>query len=389
MKEREKENFPKDELFVTCGEEIESLLEKELEGFGCQKLKQSFRGVYVQTSSEKIYEEIYKINYGSRLASRVLLPLKKFRCYNARSLYKEISEIDWSRFIPKGKTLAIDANVTHKQLRHSLFAAQVVKDAICDQLRQEKGYRPNINVARPDIQLNLFINEPFAVISFDTSGIPLHKRGYRQESVEAPVKETVAAALLSLANFEGQEVFCDPCCGSGTLLIEAALMATKTPPGYLRSSWGFMLLPGFSQEAWLKIKAGMDKKRKELVAGQFFGCDNNKNAVRVCKTNIRAAGFHPAIEIMQNDFRDYIPPQKPSLVFTNPPHGKRLEQGENLKPLYRALGDFMKLRSAKPARGFIFTSQSELAKEIGLAPKKRHVINNSGIDSRLLEFDLF
>jgi len=365
---------------------MEPLLLQELEELGFDKLNKGFRGVYVQETALK---DTYKLNYCSRLASRVLLPLKKFRCYNARSLYKECMEFDWLAYIPKGKTFAIDANVTHPQLRNSLFAAQVVKDAICDQFRQKFGQRPNVDTQNPDVQLNLFIKEQLGTISFDTSGVPLHKRGYRIEGVEAPLQETLAAALLKIAKYREEEIFCDPCCGSGTLLIEAALMATHTPPGYLRQKWGFMLHPEFSQQEWLRAKADADKKRKELQPGHIFGCDLSKNSVRICKTNLRAAGFHSSIEIQQSDFRDYTPPTPPTFICTNPPHGKRLENVDSLKPLYRSLGDFFKRKTAHPARGFIFTGSLELAKEVGLVPKKRYVIYNSGIESRFLEFDLY
>ena len=166
-------------------------------------------------------------------------------------------------------------------------------------------------------------------------------------------------------------------------------MASQTPPGYLRPHWGFMYLPEFSSQAWLKVKNEADKSRKVLPAGHFFGCDLNKDTVRICKTNLRAAGFHAQVEIKQSDFRDYTPPKPPTFILTNPPHGIRLETTDMLKNLYRGLGDFIKNKSAPSARGFVFTGNLELAKEVGLKPKQRHVISNSGVDSRLLEFELY
>lgn len=374
------------ELFVTCSQELETLLLDELQALGFERVKKGFRGVYVEITSPK---DIYKINYCSRLASRVLLPLKNFRCYNAESLYRDAKSINWAPYIPAGKTIAIDSNVTHRQLKNSLYAAQVVKDAICDQLVEKRGKRPSVDVQDPDVQLNLYIRDNLASLSFDTSGSPLHKRGYRIESVEAPMQETLAAALLKLADYKEQEILFDPCCGSGTLLIEAALLASETPPGYLRQKWGFTRLPEFSQQEWLEVKAEADKKRKEIPHGRIYGCDINKNAVRVCKTNLRAAGFNGIVEITLNDFREFTPAPPPTLVCTNPPHGKRLDDVESLKPFYRALGEFLKEKTAHPSRGFIFTGSLELAKEVGLAPKKRHVLYNSGIESRYLEFDIY
>jgi putative N6-adenine-specific DNA methylase len=374
------------EIFVVCAEGIEPLLAEELVQLGHSRIQEGFRGVYVQTES---FEAVYNINYCSRLAIRVLWPLRRFRCYDQKSIYKEVSAIDWFQYIPKGRTFAIDANVSHRSIRNSLFAAQVAKDAICDQFRDKTGSRPDVSTKNPDIQLNLYIRDDTGIMSFDTSGVPLHKRGYRLESGEAPIQETLAAALLTLAKYQGNEILCDPCCGSGTLLIEAALMASRTAPGYIRQNWGFMHLPEFLSEAWLKVKAEADRQRIPLPSGLLFGSDINKDMIRICKTNLRAAGFHQQVNILQSSFQDYTPPVPPNFIICNPPHGLRLEAPEQLVPLYRALGDFLKRKSSKPGRGFIFTGNLELAKEIGLQPKQRHVISNNGIDSRLLEFEIY
>ena len=373
------------ELFVTCAQGLEPLLQAELAELGIPQTTLGFRGV----SLEGDLTAVYKINYSSRIASRVLLPLRRFNCFNAKSLYSEISEINWLEFIAEGKTFAIDPNVSHPRLRNSLYAAQVVKDAICDQFRKKTGSRPNVNPKNPDVQLNLFIRDSQGIIYFDTSGSPLTKRGYRVEGVEAPLHETLAAALLRIAKYEPSVILCDPCCGSGTFLIEAALMATNTPPGYLRTRWGFKGLPEFEESAWLKVKEAADREKCALKPGHFMGCDNNKNAVRITRGNIKEAGFHPLIDVVVSDFRDYSPPIPPNFFITNPPHGRRLGDEESLRPLYRALGDFFKSKSVKPAKGFLFTGSFELSKEVGLSPKQRHVMDNSGVDSRFLEFDLF
>jgi len=373
-------------LFVTCSQGLEPLLTEELKEMGYATIREGFRGVHVEVPS---IEAIYRINYLSRLGGRVLLPLTDFRCFTQNDLYKAASEIDWAQYIAPGKTFAIDANVNHRKLKNSLYAAQVVKDAICDRLRKERGLRPSIDTKEPDVQLNLFIHQDHAILSFDTSGQPLHKRGYRIETVEAPLQETLAAAVLRIAKYDGEETLYDPCCGSGTFLIEAALIATKTAPGYLRTRWGFSQLPEFSQEEWLKIKTAIDADRVPLRHGKIHGSDKSRNAVRASKLNLRAAGFLQLVDVREADFRDVVPSAIPNLVVVNPPYGRRLEDEEVLVRVYRALGDFMKQKTSKPARGFIFTGSLNLAKEVGLAPKRRYVMNNSGIESRLLEFDLY
>lgn len=373
-------------LFVSCATALEPLLKDELSEMGITTSHIGYRGIYI---NDWDWKTIYQINYGSRLASRVLLPLLRFRCFDRRSLYRHAMEIDWPQFLKDGRTFAIDANVNHRELRNSLFAAQVVKDAICDQMRQRTGRRPSVQVQQPDLQLNLFIQQQNAVISFDTSGDPLHKRGYRQEAVEAPIQESLAAAILRLAHYSKDKILLDPCCGSGTFLVEAALMASQTPPGYLRHRWGFMGHPDYDSALWLKVRNQMDEKRIPLSPHHLFGIDKSQSAVRATKINLKAAGFHNQVEVQQDDFRDYNSQIVPNLIVTNPPHGKRLDEEDQLRPLYRDLGDFIKKNCAKDGKGFVFVSNLELAKEVGLAASKRHVLSNGGIDSRLLEYDIF
>ncbi len=375
----------KHSLFVTCAPQLEPILEAELKELGIPS-QMSYRGVFVP---EWEWKTIYTINYASRIASRVLLPLLTFKCFDRRSLYRHAMEINWSKFLKDNLTFAIDANVHHKQLKNSLFAAQVLKDAICDQMRQKNGRRPNVDVQQPDVQLNLYIQQQSGVISLDTSGTPLHKRGYRQEAVEAPIQESLAAAILRLAHYTGEERLLDPCCGSGTFLIEAALMSTNTPPGFLRTRWGFMRHPDFNSIEWLKVRNQLDAHRRELKPDTILGCDRSQAAVLATKINLRAAGFSQQIDIQQADFREFNPSITPTMIVANPPHGKRLEDEDQLRPLYRSLGNFIKQTCSKPGKAFVFTSNLELTKEVGLSAKKRHVLNNGGLDSRLLEFEIY
>lgn len=373
-------------LFVSCAPALEPLLAEELKKLGVSEVSIGYRGVSVHDWD---WDTLYRINYASRLASRVLLPLSRFKYFDRASLYRHAMEIEWSLYLKEGATFAIDANVNHRQLRNSLFAAQVVKDAICDQMRQRTGRRPSVQVQHPDLQINLFIQQQYGVISFDTSGDPLFKRGYRQESVEAPLQESLAAAILQIAEYSKEDILFDPCCGSGTFLIEAALLATNTPPGYLRKKWGFFLHPNFDNIAWLKVRNQLDEKRISLTPGHLFGIDKSPAAVRAAKINLKAAGFSQAVDIQQQDFKEYTPPIPPTLIIANPPHGRRLEEEDALKPLYRSLGDFLKQKCPKKSRGFVFTTSLDLSKEVGLAAAKRHVLTTGGLDARLLEYEVF
>jgi putative N6-adenine-specific DNA methylase len=374
------------ELFITCNAHLESLLRQELEELGYTDVREGFRGVNCRVDSLK---DVYRINYLSRIASRVLLPLKEFQCRGPEELYRAARSIQWEPYFKKAEHFAIDANVDHPQIRNSLYAAQVVKDAICDQLVEKMGRRPNVQTYRPDLQLNLFIRGGKGTLSFDTSGDPLHKRGYRQESSEAPLQETLGAALLKLSHYNPEEIMIDPCMGSGTLLIEAAMVATKTPAGFFRSKYGFQHHPEFDSTEWLKIRNEADNQKIPLKKGHLFGLDVNKNAVRIAQANLRASGFNKEVEITQGDFRDFEPKTVPNYLLTNPPYGKRLEESTMLAPLYRALGQFMKSKMQKPARGFVLCGSMDLTKEVGLASSKRTVLDNGGIEARLLEFDLY
>ena len=238
-------------IFTTCGPHLEPILEEELHEMGFKETRQGYRGVYLEIGE---FSDVYKINYQSRIASRVIYPLDHFKVWDDKTLYKGALKIDWSLYLKVDDTFAIDYSVDHPSFRNSLYAAQVLKDAICDHFREKEGKRPSVDVANPKVQFHLFIREGWATISLDTSGAPLHKRGYRTEGGDAPLQETLASALLKIAKYNKEEIVFDPCMGSGTFLIEAALMATNTPPGYLRKKWGFFGHPEFSEEKWLQVK---------------------------------------------------------------------------------------------------------------------------------------
>lgn len=372
------------EIFATCGQGLEEILLAEIQNLGFEKVTTGFGGVYVEISS---FDDVYKLNYCSRVASRILLPLKKFNCYNKESLYQNGMKIAWADLIPKGKTFAIDGNVSHPNLKNSLFAIQVLKDAICDSIRAKRGTRPDVDIKNPDVQINLFVHERKGVISFDTSGVPLYKRGYRMDTVGAPLQETLAAAVLMLSPWEFPLL--DPCCGSGTFLVEAAMIATKTAPGFLRKKWGFMLHPQFNSLNWLKVKNGCDEQRIPLAPDSIVGIDLDAQAITAAKANLKAAGFDKGVRLINGDFVYFEPQPQPKTVVANPPYGVRLKASEDLTELYRELGHFMKRKCAKPAKGFILTGSLELSKEVGLAAKRRHRVSNGGIESRVLEFDLY
>ena len=361
-------------IFVTCPGDIELPLLDELQEMGISGRK-SLRGVFVP----KTIENAYAINYNSRLATRVLWPLLNFRCKDREDLYNYAKKINWSLYLNAGKTFAIDSNVSHPNLRNSLFAAFVVKDAICDQLREKTGLRPSVDVASPDVQLNLFINNEQAILSLDTSGDPLFKRGYRQATGPAPIQESIAAAILKKMKYTGSECLLDPFCGSGTFLIEAALMATHTPPGFFRKKWGFINLPEFSEDSWQALKQASDSKRIPLAPDTIFGSDKDRAVIASCIQNIRPTQFPITCDVAE--IKNLTPKKTPTLIIGNPPYGKRLQTSSE------PYADFGKLLKAYPhARAAILSPDESLIRATGLPFKRLASFHNGGLEVGLYSY---
>ncbi len=362
-----------EELFVTCAGNLEPYLLEELKSLGIVNVRRSFRGVYAPLS----IENVYRINYCSRLATRVLWPLLKFPCPNREILYRATREIDWRQYLNLSKTFSIDANLDrHPALRNSHFAALVVKDAICDQLREHLNGRPSVDLSHPDLQLNLFIHRQVATLSLDTSGAPLYKRGWRQETLEAPLQESLAAAVLKIARYEpASDILCDPFCGSGTLLIEAAMIATHTPPGFFRKKWGFSSLPLFSLPAWQSFKSSIDQKRIQLFPGKIIGADRDPSAVQLARRHLELTGFASQIEVYSRSIDRFHPPIAPTLLISNPPYGHRLQSST---AIYQDLSHFLSLHHIQ--RAYILAPEDQLSKVSGLSSRSILHCLNGGIE---------
>ena len=372
-------------LFISCQPGLEEVLASEIGALGYSATV-GRAGVFVPSQE---MSQVYRLNLHLRTASRVLLPLACFPCRDKDDLYKGASKINWYPFFQKMPTFAIDSFVLHKQLTNSLYCAQLVKDAICDQLKAEMGMRPSVDTKDPQMGLHLYIVENMATISFDTSNPPLHARGYRQEGGVAPIRENLAAAILLMAGYTANDILLDPCCGSGTLLIEAAMIASKTPPGLHRPSFGFFRHPEFNEDEWQECKNLALKDIVPLEKGKLFGIEESVKAFQILKRAIHRSRFDRWIEVSNQDFRKSILRVEPTFIITNPPYGERLSEIQSLEGLYEALGDFMKQKAKKPATGAIFTGNLELAKAVGLRTRQRYVLSNGGIECRLLVYDLF
>lgn len=340
-------------LFVSCAGSLESLLTEELKELGLRSVESSFRGVFVPNTMENVYT----INYMSRLATRVLFPIISFACPDAKALYDGIRGVDWGLYSHPSKTFSIDANISsHPTLKNSHFASLLVKDAICDAQREIFNQRSSIDQANPDLQFNLFVHKGQATLYFDTSGQPLFKRGYRTQSGVAPLQESLAAAILRLAKYQPEDILADPFAGSGTFLIEAAMISTNTPPGFFRKCWGFEHMPQFDPSLWKSGKKIFDSKKIPLLPGKLFGADQDLKAVELCRRHLDLTGFGSSVDVVVRSVERFNPPKKPTLIVANPPYGHRIERKDQL------VDQFKQFLSTLSPRATYF-----------LVPEKQHI----------------
>ncbi|MBS0620141.1 MAG: 50S rRNA methyltransferase [Verrucomicrobia bacterium] len=345
---------------------------------GIEGARPGVRGVFVPQT----LENVYKINYLSRIATRVLWPLAAFNCPNPEALYRETKKIPWLDYLDETKTFAIDANISHPLIRHSLYGAQLVKDAICDLIREKKDARPSIDVKNPNVQLNLYIHKNKAILSLDTSGLPLYKRGWKEENVEAGLPETLAAALLMRSGYTGSDVLCDPFCGAGTLLIEAACIASQTPAGFYRKHWGFYTLPGFDLAAWEAFKQEQDAKRHPLAPGSLIAADKDPKAIAITQQHLRLTGFDGAVQVVKSPVGMLKLTRSPTLIVTDPPFGKRMDAPTGL---FTDLGRFF--RTECPAAPFLYmlAPSYHLVKATGCKPISEWAVNHGGLTLTLYQ----
>lgn len=365
-------------LFISCAERLEPLLLEELKSLGIVDLRLGFRGVYAPSS----LENIYKINYLSRIATRVLLPLAQFSCPDTETLYREAKKIPWLDFLDEKKTFAIDANINHPQIRHSLYGAQLIKDAICDVIREKKGARPSVDVKNPDLQLNIFIQKNQAVLSLDTSGAPLYKRGWKEANVEAGLPETLAAAILMRAKYCEREILCDPFCGSGTFLIEAASMATHTPAGYFRKHWGFFNLPNFKINEWEEFKNHWDQKKNSAASQIIIGSDSDSHAISLCRKHLHKTGFEKEVLLLNSQVSKLSLPRSPTLVVSDPPFGKRMHAPVQI---YQDFGQFLRGKCPATPWAHLLTSSFHFVKATGCSVLSEWPLKHGGLDVALYQ----
>ena len=368
-------------LFVTCPRGLEAPLSQELEQLKCQDIRAVDGGVACKGGME----QVYRINLHSRTASRVLLRLTKSGYRNEQDIYKAAKNIRWTDWFDLEQTFKVKVEGKRAQVKSLDFVGLKIKDAVCDVFRDACGARPSVGKIRPDIRIHAFIDERDIQIFIDTSGEALFKRGYRQDTGEAPMRENLAAGLLLLAGYDGTQPFQDPFCGSGTIVIEAAWIATRRAPGLMRR-FGFEKLKNFDAALWKKLQHEAETQIRPASA-PISGSDNDRYIIRAAVANAQAAEVDTFIRFEVKDAQDTRPNGEGGILISNPPYGVRLAEVQALQALYPQLGAWLKQHYAGWLAG-MFTGDRDMPKFMRLSPKRKIPLYNGNLDCRLFLMDM-
>ena len=360
---------------------LEQVLAQELTQLGANNV-QIGRRVVTFTGNKEI---MYRASFQLHTAIRILKPIAHFKAKSADDMYNEVSKIDWSLYIEKGKTFSVDSVVYSDEFTNSRFVTYKVKDAIVDQFRERTGTRPNISVTNPDIRLNIHVAEFDATLSLDSSGESLHRRGYRQESVEAPLNEVLAAGMILMTGWKGETDFIDPMCGSGTLPIEAALIARNISPGVFRKEFAFEKWPDFDKDLFDEIYN--DESQEREFEHHIYGYDVDMKCVNTAKLNVTAAGLSKDITIAHQDFKDFKQPEEKSIIIMNPPYGERIST-PNLLGTYKMIGERLK-HNFMDNEAWILSYREECFRQIGLKPSIKIPLYNGSLECEYRRYQMF
>ena len=361
---------------------FEPLLEKELRKLGAKNIKSINRAV----SFEGDLGFLYKANLSLRTALRILMPIGRFPVKNQTDLYRAIDRMDWSKWFSAEQSFIIDVTLFSDHFNHSLFVAQKAKDAIVDQFSKREGKRPSVTTENPDIRIQLHLQGDQLTISLDSSGNSLHQRGYRIETNIAPINEVLAAGILLHSGWEGKTYFYDPMCGSGTLAIEAAMIACNIPPSLNRTTFSFMNWKNFDAELFELIRNSCLSKVREF-RGHIYASDKAPSAVRKAQENIENAGLEEYISVVRSDFFFADRPSEvPLHIVFNPPYGERLSIDADV--FYGKIGDNLK-KEYKGCEAWFITANIEALKSVGLRPSRKIKMFNGKLESRLVKYELY
>ena len=372
-------NAKAEQFFAPCPRGLETVLEQELATLGAGGLFKVDGGVHF--AGTLIFA--YRVNLESRVASRVLWRVTKARYRNDEDIFKTALALPWPDWFGVEQTLRVNLVATRSPLHSLDFATLRIKDAVCDSFRARFGKRPSVDTQNPDVRIHAYLDAETVTLYLDLSGDPLFKRGWRGETGEAPLRENLAAGIVRLSGWDGVEALLDPLCGSGTLVIEAAMIALNIAPGG-RRSFGFERLKNFDRAAWDQLKADALAREKPRTALPIFGSDLYGDELRYARANANAAGLEGVISLKQANVLELPAPAANGVIVTNPPYGVRLGNTEELAAFYPKLGDALKQKFAG-WRAYILSGDMALPKLIRLSASKRTVLFNGALECRLFE----
>ena len=374
----------KSRIIITCNKRLSTYLQQEVEALGYKITRSFSTGVEL----EGTINDCIPLNLNLRCASQVLYLIKSFEAENPARLYKEVLDIEWENVIDFTGYFSVTSNVDNETITTPLFANLKVKDAIADRIKEKKGIRPNSGSDGNRTVINLYWKGLNADIYIDTSGETLAKHGYRKIPGKAPMLEALACGTIMATGWDRKSPFIVPMCGSGTLAIEAALLATDRSPGLFRMNYGFMHIMGYDEEVFFAERRKLKEQSKKELNFKIVATDLSEDAVDISTRNAKTAGVDHLIDFSVCDFADTPVPEEPGVVIFNPEYGERLGVHSKLEATYKRIGDFMKSK-CMGYRGYIFTGNPDLAKKIGLKASRRIEFYNGKLDCRMLEYELY
>lgn len=371
-------------IIITCNKRLSPYLQQEVSALGFDIKRSFLTGVELMGT----VNNCITLNLNLRCASQVLYHLKSFTAKDPQELYDNLVQIPWEELIDFSGYFSITSNVNNEHIRTPLFANVKVKDAVADRMKAQKGIRPNSGPELNKTVLHLYWQDDRADIYIDTSGETLAKHSYRKIPGKAPMLEALAASTIMATGWDKKSTFINPMCGSGTLAIEAALLATDKSPGFFRMNYGFMHLLGYDEQVFFNERRALKDKAIKEIDFKIIATDISEDAVDIARKNARTAGVEHLIDFDVCDFADTTVPETPGVVMFNPEYGERLGTHSKLEATYRRIGDFLK-QKCRGYKGYVFTGNPDLAKKVGLSAARRLEFYNGKLDCRLLEYELY
>jgi putative N6-adenine-specific DNA methylase len=370
------------QFFATCPRGLEALLADELLAQRALKIVVTDGGV----SFEGNLETMYRVNLHSRIATRIMSRVAQGSYTSEEDIYKATFKLNWPSWFKVNQTIRVKVTGVKCPLKSLDFVTLRIKDAVCDRFREEGALRPSVSVRDPDVRIHAYLTHDQYQLYLDTSGAPLYQRGFRDVSVIAPLRENLAAGIIMLSGWIAGTPFLDPMCGSGTFLIEAAMMAVNQPPG-MKRTFGFQKLSNYDESLWKKIESEAMNKMKPIEFLDIYGSDMDLRAVRVARHNLKVAGLEEVAKVMQSDFIKLEPPTSEGTLVTNPPYGQRIGEDEDLKEVYPVWAKHMK-ESFGGWNTYFLTADLEMPKDMRLKPTKKTPLYNGALECRLFEIKM-